>query len=141
MAFLGEYQHSLDPKNRVFIPAKFREALGETFVICKSPDHCLFIYSDEEWERLSEEIYALPPGKNSRQIQREIFRNADTVTPDKQGRVTVNAALCSYAGLDKDVAIVGAGKRIELWDAATWKENVSELESIDTESSDMQVHF
>lgn len=142
MAFLGEYKHTLDIKNRAFIPAKFRDALGASFVVCKAPEKCLFIYSDEQWDKLSDEIYNLPPDKASRDFQREFFRNADTVEADKQGRITLKASLCEYAGLGKEIVIVGSGRRIELWDEKTWNSNLKELENINVSDNDsIEVHY
>lgn len=141
MAFLGEYNHTIDPKNRVFIPAKFRDALGESFVVCKAPDECLFIYSNEGWDKLSEEINNLPPTLNSRQFQRDFFRNADTVEADKQGRITLKSTLKDYAGLLKDVVIVGAGKRIEIWNKDKWDENAEKLSELSQNGDIIEVHY
>lgn len=142
MVFLGEFQHNIDPKNRLFIPAKYREALGESFVVCKAPEKCLFIYSQEEWDKLSEEIYNMPPSPKTRQIQREIFRNAIMVEPDKQGRITINAKLVEYAGLTKETVIVGSGKRIEIWNSEEWDKNLEEMETITNETSEqMELHY
>jgi len=142
MAFLGEYRHNIDPKNRVFIPAKYREALGESFVVCKAPEKCLFIYSNESWDELSEEISNMPPSPQTRQIQREIFRNAVNVEPDKQGRITINAKLIEYAGIKQEAVIVGSGKRIEIWDADEWENNLLEMEPIiKTAAEQMEPHY
>ncbi|MEG0979108.1 MAG: division/cell wall cluster transcriptional repressor MraZ [Oscillospiraceae bacterium] len=142
MAFLGEFKHNIDPKNRVFIPAKYREALGESFVVCKAPEKCLFIYSNEAWDELSQEISNMPPSPQTRQIQREIFRNAVSVEPDKQGRITVNSKLVEYAGLKQEAVIVGSGKRIELWDAQEWENNLLEMEPIINDAAArMEPHY
>lgn len=142
MAFLGEFKHNIDPKNRVFIPAKYREGLGDSFVVCKAPEKCLFIYSNEAWDELSAEISNMPPSPQTRQIQREIFRNAVNVEPDKQGRITINAKLVEYAGLKQEAVIVGSGKRIELWDADEWENNLVEMEPIIKEATaQMEPHY
>lgn len=142
LAFLGEYKHNMDPKNRVFIPAKYRDVLGESFVVCKAPEKCLFIYSNEAWDELSQEIYSMPPSPQTRQIQREIFRNAVTVEPDKQGRITINAKLVEYAGIKKEAVIVGSGKRIEIWDADEWENNLLEMEEItNTATTQLEIHY
>lgn len=142
MAFLGEFKHNIDPKNRVFMPAKYREALGESFVVCKAPEKCLFIYSNDAWDELSAEIANMPPSPQTRQIQREIFRNAVNVEPDKQGRITINAKLVEYAGLKQEAVIVGAGKRIELWDAEEWEKNLLEMEPIINDAAaQMEPHY
>lgn len=142
MAFLGEFNHNIDPKNRVFIPSKFRDALGDSFVLCKAPDKCLFIYSNEAWDELSAEISNLPPSPQARQIQRDIFRNAVNVEPDKQGRITINAKLVEYAGLKQNAVIVGAGKRIEIWDADEWEANSKEMdELLNDDTYKIEVHY
>lgn len=141
MFFLGEFKHNLDPKNRLFIPAKYRESLGASFVVCKAPEKCLFIYSEDEWNKLSEEIYNLPPSPKTRQIQREIFRNAIMVEPDKQGRITINAKLVEYAGLKQETVIVGSGKRIEIWNSSEWENNLEQMETITNESEQMELHY
>lgn len=142
MAFLGEYKHTLDPKNRIFIPAKFRMELGKSFVLCKAPDDCLFIYSNENWDKVCEEIYNLPPGPKSRQIQRDLFRNAINVEPDKQGRITINQKLAEYAALKDKVTVVGAGKRIELWDEDKWIDNLTQMEqAVKDDDNHAEVHY
>ena len=88
--FLGEYEHALDAKNRIFIPAKYREELGETFVITKSVDKCLTVYTMAEWEKLKEKLDSLP-GTKSRQIKRFIYANASDVQSDSQGRVLISS--------------------------------------------------
>lgn len=142
MFFLGEFKHNLDAKNRLFIPAKYREKLGQSFVVCKAPEKCLFVYSDEEWEKLSEEIYSLPPSPETRQLQREIFRNASVVEPDKQGRITINAKLVEYAGLKQETIIVGSGKRIEIWNSEEWNKNLEELEPVvKSTAKKLELHY
>jgi MraZ protein len=126
----------------VFIPAKYREELGASFVICKAPEKCLFVYSNEAWDELSQEIASMTPSLETRQIQREIFRNAINVEPDKQGRVTVNAKLVEYAGLKQEAVIVGSGKRIEIWDSQEWEKNLLEMEPIIEEAAaQMEPHY
>ncbi len=117
MNFLGEFQHKMDAKKRLFIPAKFRSALSDGFIVSKAPDRCLYIYSKEEWEPIAEQIKSLPGTEEYRRFKRDFFRNADLAEMDSQGRFTVKADLLEYAGLTKDVIIIGSGNKLEIWDA------------------------
>ena len=105
----GEYQHTLDAKGRLFIPAKLREELGEGFVVTKGLDECLFLYPQHAWEQLEEKIRRLPMSK-SRGLQRFFLSSAADVTVDKQGRMIVPSVLRSYAGLEHEVTIIGVGE-------------------------------
>lgn len=116
---IGEYQHNLDPKGRVFIPAHFREELGEHFIVTKGLDNCLFVYSTKEWSLLEEKIRALPLSK-ARNLQRFFFAGAADLAADKQGRVLIPQNLREYASLVKDVMIIGASNRVEIWDKRRW---------------------
>lgn len=117
--FLGEYSHALDAKNRIFIPAKYREELGDTFVITKSVDKCLMVYTMSEWEKMKEKLDSLPATK-SRQIKRFMFANASDVQCDSQGRVLLSAPLREYAGIDKNTVIIGVGSYLEIWAEEAW---------------------
>lgn len=123
MDFLGIYKHNLDAKNRVFIPAKYREALQGGFVVCKAPDHCLYVYSQEEWEPVAAQVKSLPGTEAYRRYKRDFFKNADMVELDSQGRFTIKAELSAYAGLTKEVVIAGAGNKFEIWDAASYEDD------------------
>lgn len=123
---IGEFQHSLDAKGRVIFPAKLREGLGSRFIITKGLDECLFVYSKEEWKSLEDRIRTLPISK-SRTLQRFLFAGAADVEPDKQGRVLIPANLREYAELSRDVVVVGASTRAEIWDKAKWEKNCEEL--------------
>lgn len=123
---IGEYQHSLDIKGRVNFPAKLREGLGEKFFITKGLDGCLFVYSEQEWAILEERIRGLPVSK-ARNLQRFLFAGAIDVEPDKQGRVLIPANLREYAGLDKEVMVIGASVRAEIWDKDRWLQSCGEL--------------
>lgn len=125
---IGEYQHSLDPKGRVNFPVKLREGLGAQFILTKGLDNCLFVYSAEEWAALEEKIRALPMSK-SRGVQRFFFAGAAEVEPDKQGRVLIPNNLREYAGLTKDIMIIGASVRAEIWDKDRWQASCEELTS------------
>ncbi len=123
---IGEYAHSLDPKGRVNFPAKLRDGLGAKFILTKGLDGCLFAYSEEEWKVLEDKIRALPMSK-ARNLQRFLFAGAVDVVPDKQGRVLIPANLREYAGLDKEVMIIGASVRAEIWDKQRWDDSCNEL--------------
>lgn len=118
---IGEHQHNLDAKGRVFIPARFREELGEHFIVTKGLDSCLFVYSLEEWKSLEEKIRLLPLSK-ARNLQRFFFAGACDVEADKQGRVLIPANLRKYAFFEKDVMIIGASNRVEIWDTQKWND-------------------
>ncbi len=121
--FYGEYQHSVDPKGRVIIPSKFREGLGEKFIVTKGLDSCLFAYSPDEWTSLENKLRALPfTDKDVRTFIRFFFSGAAECEVDKQGRILIPQNLREYAGLEKDIAIIGVSSRVELWNKNTWEE-------------------
>lgn len=111
----GEFKHNLDPKNRLFIPAKHREELGESFIVAKSiRENCLKVYSLEEWENYIAPIKQMAR-KDSESILRALNRNASQVTPDSQGRIILTPALIEYAGIQKGAVVVGCGNYAEIW--------------------------
>lgn len=120
---LGEYEHTLDPKGRLAMPAKLRESLGSKFIITKGLDGCLFIYDMQQWQLLENKLSSLPMSrKTARDFTRFLFGGACEGECDKQGRVLIPANLRSHAGLEKNVVIIGVGTRAEIWDAAKWNE-------------------
>lgn len=120
---MGEYQHSIDSKGRVFMPAKFREELGEGFIATKGLDQCLFVYSKAEWAILENKLKQLPLAKpEARAFVRFFFAGAAELECDKQGRTLVPQSLREYAKLEKDVVVIGVSNRIEMWDKNTWDE-------------------
>lgn len=120
--FLGEYQHSLDVKGRVILPAKFRDQLAEGAYVTKG-DSCLFVYTAEEFTSVASEAREKSKlGIREREAARSFFAGAAEVTPDKQGRVAIPPALREYAGLERDVTVAGVFSRIELWDTTRWRE-------------------
>jgi len=123
---IGTYQHNIDSKGRVFVPVKLRADLGDRFIVSKGLDGCLFVYSVEEWKRLEDEIRNLPFSQ-SRQIQRFLFAGASEAEVDSQGRVCVPQILREYAGLDKEVTIIGACSRAEIWSRSRWEGECSEI--------------
>ncbi len=124
----GEYQHTLDAKGRLFIPAKLREQLGDNFVVTKGLDDCLFVYPQEAWEELEQKIRQLPMSK-SRSLQRFFLSSAADVTVDRQGRIVIPPVLRSYAKLERDVVVIGVGERAELWGARRWNAYTDDLDS------------
>ncbi len=120
--FTGEFKHAVDAKNRLSIPSKFREKLGDNFYITKGLDHCLFVFSMEEWSIFEEKLKELPlSNKNARAFARSFFAGATECELDKQGRILIPQTLRTHANIEKDVYVNGAGSRIEIWDATTWE--------------------
>jgi len=121
---IGEYNHTIDAKGRMSVPSKFRNVLGDSFVISKGLDGCLVIYTDEEWEEFSQKLKELPSmDQASRNLKRFFGSGASRVEIDAHGRVLLPAALIAHAQLEKEVTIVGtADGRAEVWNSAKWKE-------------------
>ena len=124
--FMGEYGHTIDAKGRIIVPAKFRESLGDNFIITKGLDNCLFVYTNEEWQRFEEKLKTLPlTNKNARTFTRFFLAGAASVEVDKQGRILLPSVLREFAGLEKDVVLVGVASRIEIWSKDRWTESIS----------------
>ena len=124
--FLGQYAHTVDTKGRTFVPAKYRDELGETFVVTRGTAKCLTVYPMSEWEKYTAKIAELPQA-HAAKIRRFVFSNASDVTLDAQGRIGIGAGLREYAGIEKNVMILGLGSYIEIWAEDVWKaENESE---------------
>ncbi|MBE6560527.1 MAG: division/cell wall cluster transcriptional repressor MraZ [Ruminococcaceae bacterium] len=121
---MGKFAHTLDAKKRLFIPAKHREQLGESFVITRNVDKCLSVFSMEEWEKYTDKLEQLP-STQAREIARFIYSNAAEVQPDGQGRVLIPAELLDYAGITKNAVIIGCGRRSEIWSEEIWNERNS----------------
>lgn len=138
--FTGEYRHSVDSKNRLSIPSKFRERLGDVFYITKGLDHCLFVFSEEEWQNFEAKLKALPLSNNAaRAFARSFFAGATECELDKQGRVVIPQNLRSHANIDKEVYVNGAGSRIEIWDSTTWEDyNALMTSDMDELAKDME---
>ena len=114
--FKGEYNHTIDEKGRLIIPAKFREELGSEFVVTRGLDGCLFGYNNTEWEAFEAKLRALPlTNKDARAFQRYMLAGAASVEIDKQGRILLPQNLRTFAGLEKDVVLIGVAGRIEIW--------------------------
>lgn len=122
--FMGEYNHTVDTKGRLIIPSKFRELLGEEFIVTKGLDGCLFVFPQNEWLAFEEKLRALPlTQKGARQFTRFFVAGATPCELDKQGRILLPSTLREFAGLDKDVVLAGMLNRIEIWSKAKWTEN------------------
>lgn len=128
--FLGTFTPKLDDKGRLILPAKFRDDLSGGLVITRGQERCLYVFSENEFSQMHERIREAPiTSKQGRDYLRVFLSGAHAETPDKQGRVTVPAALRQYASLDRDLAVIGAGSRAEIWDAEAWQRYLSEQES------------
>ena len=134
--FMGEYNHTIDEKGRLIVPTKFREQLGEAFVITKGNDGCLAIYTNEAWETFMKKIQSLPANKDIRTYVRNIVGSSSDAATDKQGRVLVPGNLREYAGLDKDVVLVGVIDKIEVWDKERWTKQ-TDIDNIDDIAEEM----
>ena len=130
---IGEYEHSLDAKGRVIMPAKLRDDMGEKFILTKGLDGCLFGFSQSEWSNFEEKLKTLPlTNKNARDFVRFFLSGATECEMDKQGRFLVAGNLREYAGMDKEIIVIGVGNRIEIWNREKWtKHNSSENISAD----------
>ena len=128
---IGEYEHSLDAKGRLIMPAKLREDMGDKFIITKGLDGCLFGFSQTEWSNFEEKLKTLPlTNKNARDFVRFFLSGAIDCEIDKQGRFLIAGNLRTYAELEKEAVIIGVGTRIEIWNKDKWKkynsdENIS----------------
>ena len=126
---MGEYHHSIDEKNRMIIPAKLREELGNSFIITRGLDGCLFAYSMVEWNRLVEKLKTLSfTKKDARNFSRFFLSGATTVEFDKQGRISIPAFLMEYASIQKNGVVVGALDRLEIWSEEKWNSFMSDNE-------------
>ena len=121
--FKSQYNHTVDAKGRLSIPSKFREQLGDEFVITKGMDGCLFAYANDDWEEFERKLSALPTltNKDARQFVRFFMAGAASVDVDKQGRILLPNHLKAHAALERDVVLVGAGTRIEIWSLDRWE--------------------
>ena len=119
--FMGEYHHTIDEKGRIIIPAKFREMLGEKFIVTRGIETCLFVYPNDEWQKIVTKLESLPFTKrDARQFIRFFLSGATTAEFDKQGRVNLTAPLIDYAKLEKDCVVIGTGSRLEIWSKEDW---------------------
>lgn len=119
--FIGEYSHTIDSKGRLIVPSKFREQLGDEFVVTKGFEGCLYVYENSEWNSFGEKLHALSiTDPNARTITRFFLTGASACEVDKQGRILIPAVLREFANLTKNVVLAGNGSRIEIWDEQIW---------------------
>ena len=127
---LGEFEHTIDEKNRLTLPARFRHALAEGLVVTRGMDGCLYAYALDAWSKLVDSrLGALDPlSQDDRKLQRFFFAGASEATPDRQGRIMLPAALIQHAKLGRDVVVAGVYDHLEIWDRAAWREQMREVE-------------
>lgn len=127
--FLGTHAPRLDDKGRLILPAKFREQMAAGLVVTRGQERCLYVFPADEFERLHEQLRQAPvTSKQARDYLRVFLSGASDEVPDKQGRITVPAALRTYAGLTRDCVVIGAGSRVEIWDARAWADYLAQQE-------------
>ena len=127
--FIGEYQHTMDAKGRLFMPAKYRDSMGDKFIITKGLEKCLFAYPESEWNVMESKLRNLPLTQyESRAFVRLFFSGASECEPDKQGRFLIPANLRQYCTLEKDAVVIGVGSRIEIWSKDLWENYTCEVE-------------
>src|SRR5690625_4307667 len=140
--FMGEFQHNMDAKGRIIVPAKFREGLGEMFVVTRGLDGCLFVYPMDEWEILEEKLKKLPlTKKDARAFTRFFFSGAIECEIDKQGRINIPQTLRSYASLDKECVVIGVSNRIEFWSSDSWNDYFDDSEESFAEIAENLMDF
>jgi mraZ protein len=132
--FMGQYGHNIDSKGRTIIPSKYREGLGDTFVITRGLDGCLFLYPMPEWEKFVDKLQQLPSSQKTRKIQRQFLSKAMEVSLDKQGRILVPKMLRASAGLEKEVVFAGMMNRVEVWDKERFAAEELEEEEVSLDS-------
>jgi MraZ protein len=127
--FFGTYTPRLDDKGRIFLPAKFRDELAEGLVVTRGQERCLYVWSMEEFTKLTERLRDTSvTNKSARDYVRMFFAGASDETPDKQGRITIPPALRSYAALTRDCVVIGANTRLEIWDSQAWETYLEQQE-------------
>ena len=133
--FIGEYHHSIDEKGRLMVPAKFREELGNSFIVTRGIENCLFVYPMDEWKKIVNKLESLPFTKrDAREFMRFFLSGASEAEFDKQGRINITSPLISYANLTKECVVIGTGDRLEIWSLENWstffnsaKDNMSDI--------------
>lgn len=135
--FLGTYAPKLDEKGRIILPAKFRDELAGGVVMTRGQENCIYVFSNREFEALHEKIRQAPvTSKQARDYLRVFLSGASAEAPDKQNRVTIPATLRSYAGLTRELTVIGAGTRAEIWDSEAWETYLAEQEAAFSETAE-----
>jgi MraZ protein len=140
---MGEYNHTIDTKGRIIVPSKFRDALGDEFVVTQGLDGCLFVYPNDEWMNFITQLKNLPGSKEARQLQRYFMAGAATCEVDKQGRILIPTKLREQAGLEKDIVFVGVLSKIEIWSKEKWESNndYDDMDQIAEHMSELGLSF
>lgn len=139
---MGEFQHNIDIKGRMIVPAKFREGLGDSFVLTRGLDQCLFVYPMEEWKVLESKLKKLPlTKKDARQFTRFFFSGAVECEIDKQGRINIPQTLRTYSKLEKECIIIGVSSRLEVWAKEIWEDYFTESEQSFAEIAENLLDF
>ena len=129
--FMGEFHHNIDEKGRLIIPAKFRQELGERFVLVRGLEKCLYVYSESEWNNIVAKLKTLPfTKKDVRTFTRSFFSGATECDFDRQGRINITSPLVSYADIDTKCVIIGANDRLEIWSEENWIQNSIDNEDV-----------
>lgn len=136
----GRYEHNIDAKGRLFVPAKLREKLGLSFIAAAVMDHCVCLYSVEEWDKLQEGLAQMPMTK-ARKLQRYLSANAVDAQVDTQGRILLPKHLLEYAGLVKEALVIGAGNRAEIWNPDAYEANMGMMTSEEVEAEFAELGF
>ena len=141
--FMGTYEHGIDAKGRVIIPAKLRDGLGDSFVVTVGLDGCLYAYPMDEWESLSTRLKELPGNRETRAFQRAFMANAATCECDKQGRTLIPLPLRERVGIDQEIVFIGVLGKVELWSKARYEsgEDISDLDAIADHMSEFGLRF
>lgn len=140
--FMGEYHHSIDNKGRMIVPSKFRDELGEMFIITRGLDQCLFGYPLSEWALIEDKLKGLPlTKKDARAFTRFFFSGATESELDKQGRINIPAPLLQYAKLEKECVVLGVSNRIEIWSKQIWEDYFSGSEESFAEIAENMIGF
>jgi MraZ protein len=137
LMFLGTHSPRLDEKGRLILPAKFREELADGLVLTRGQERCIYVFSQKEFERVHEQMREAPlSSRQARDYIRVFLSGASDEVPDKQGRITIPPALRSYAGLGRELAVIGAGTRAEIWDAGAWQTYLEAQETAFSETDE-----
>ncbi|WP_121639954.1 division/cell wall cluster transcriptional repressor MraZ [Virgibacillus sp. Bac330] len=140
--FMGEFQHNIDAKGRIIVPSKFRDQLGDSFVVTRGLDQCLFVYPMEEWNILEGKLKKLPlTKKDARAFTRFFFSGAVECEIDKQGRINIPQSLRNYAGIEKECVVIGVSNRIEIWSSEQWESYVTDSEESFAEIAENLMDF